>query len=59
MNDVQELSGINRSIDMLDRGIVSSSSTVVSLLGLDLIGIRQLKIVTSLETWLNCADFLW
>jgi len=59
MNDIQDLSGINRSIDTLDRGIVSSSSTVISLLGLDLIGIRQLKIITTLDTWLNCAEFLW
>jgi hypothetical protein len=59
MNDIQELSGINRQIDMLEKGIVSSSSTVISLLGLDLVGIRHLKIVTTLETWLNCAELLW
>jgi hypothetical protein len=59
MNDIQELSGMDRSKDLLDRGIVNASSTVVSLLGLDLIGIRQLKVVTTLDTWLNCAEFLW
>jgi hypothetical protein len=59
MNDAQELTGINHPNDLLDRGIVSASSTVVSLLGLDLIGIRQFKVVTTLDTWLNCAEFLW
>jgi hypothetical protein len=59
MNDIEQLSGINHSMDLLERGIVNASSTVISLLGLDLIGIRQLKIVTTLETWLNCGELLW
>ncbi|TCL75074.1 hypothetical protein EDC14_10034 [Hydrogenispora ethanolica] len=58
MNDIQEMA-MHHPIDLLDRGVVTGTSTVVSLLGLDLIGIRQLKVVTTLETWLNCAEFLW
>ena len=59
MNDIEQLSSIDHSRDLLERGIVNASSTVISLLGLDLIGIRQLKIVTTLETWLNCGELLW
>jgi hypothetical protein len=58
MNEVQELSGMHHSDDLLDRGIVNASSTVVSLLGLDLIGIRQLKVVTTIDTWLHYGEFL-
>jgi hypothetical protein len=59
MNDIEQLSHIDHSMDLLERGIVNASSTVISLLGLDLIGIRQLKIVTTLDTWLNCSELLW
>jgi hypothetical protein len=58
MNEMQELCGIHHSDDLLDRGIVNSSSTVISLLGLDLIGVRQLKVVTTIDTWLNYGGFL-
>jgi hypothetical protein len=59
MNDIEQIANVNHSLDLLEKGIVNASSTVISLLGLDLIGIRQIKIVTTLETWLNCGDYLW
>lgn len=59
MNDIDKLSNMDHSIDLLEKGIVNASSTVISLLGLDLIGIRQIKIITTLETWLNCAELGW
>jgi hypothetical protein len=52
----QDLVAFDDYLDMLERGIVTGSSTVISLLGLDLLGIRQLKIVTTLETWLRCGE---
>jgi hypothetical protein len=59
MNDIEQLSSADHSMAMLEKGIVNASSTVISLLGLDLIGIRQLKIITTLETWLNCGEAIW
>jgi hypothetical protein len=59
MNDIEQIANVNHSVDLLEKGIVNASSTVISLLGLDLIGIRQIKIVTTLETWLNYGDYLW
>lgn len=53
------LSQLENTLDSLDRGIVMGSSTVISLLGLDLLGIRQFKIITSLDTWLRCPELLW
>lgn len=46
------------SKDLIERGIVTFSSTTISLLGIDLLGIHQLKIVTTLDTWLGCADLI-
>jgi hypothetical protein len=57
MNDIQESSCVNH-LDLLERGIVNASSTTISLLGLDLIGIRQVKVTTTIDTWLKCAEFL-
>ncbi len=59
MSDIEQLSNINHSLDLLERGIVNASSTVISLLGLDLIGIRNLKIITTLDTWLKYGELLW
>jgi hypothetical protein len=59
MNDIEQLSGVDRSMDLLERGIVNASSTVISLLGLDLIGIHQIKVTTTLETWLKFGEALW
>ncbi len=59
MNDIEQIAGINHSGDLLERGIVNATSTIISLLGLDLIGIHQLKVVTTLETWLKCGEALW
>ena len=44
-------------MDILERGIVSATNTVISLLGLDLLGIRTTKVITTIETWLRCAEF--
>lgn len=59
MSDIQALPSIEHSIDVLERGIVSASNTAISLLGLDILSIRQVKIVTTLETWLSCPELLW
>jgi len=55
----EDLATFDHSMDMLDRGIVTGTSTVISLLGIDLLAIRQVKIVTSIETWLCCSELLW
>jgi hypothetical protein len=59
MNDIHDLPGVDRAANLLDQGVVTATSTVVSLLGLDLLGIRQLRVVTTLETWLKCAEYAW
>ncbi|MEW6623887.1 MAG: hypothetical protein AB1420_12305 [Bacillota bacterium] len=53
--EASKIPGIGGSIHLLERGIVTCSSTTVSLLGIEVLGIRQLKIVTTLDTWLSCA----
>lgn len=58
MNDIQDLSGLYHSIDMLDRGIVNASATTISLLGIDLLGIRNIKLITTIDTWLKCGEFI-
>jgi hypothetical protein len=49
----------DHSFELLEKGIVTVNSTVIDLLGIDLLGIRQFKLVTTLDTWLNCAGLLW
>ncbi|MEW5785139.1 MAG: hypothetical protein AB1767_08735 [Bacillota bacterium] len=51
--------GKDRSLELLERGIVTTSINKIDLLGIDLIGIKQFKLVTTLDTWLNCAGLLW
>jgi hypothetical protein len=58
MNDIEQMAHVNHSVDLLEKGIVNASSTVISLLGLDLIGIRQIKIITTLDTWMHYGEFL-
>ncbi len=57
--DAAKVPGIGHQIEMLERGIVTASSTDISLLGIDLLGIRQFKIVTTLDTWLCCGGIFW
>lgn len=58
MNDIQDLTGLHRSLDLLDRGVVNASATTISLLGIDLLGIRQIKVMTTIDTWLTCGELL-
>jgi hypothetical protein len=53
-----ELAQLDHSITALERGIVISDSTTVSLLGIDLLGIKHLKVITTLDTWFHCPE-LW
>ena len=60
MNDISDLASSDRkdhSLDLLERGIVTATNTVISLLGMELLSIRQTKVVTTIETWLRCAEF--
>lgn len=58
-SEIMKVPEKGHNADLLERGIVTASSTVIDLLGIDLIGIRQIKIVTTLDTWLNCAGLIW
>jgi hypothetical protein len=55
----QDLATLDDSLSVLDRGIVTGTSTVISLLGLDLLAIRQIKVVTTIDTWLHYSELLW
>ncbi|MEW5920337.1 MAG: hypothetical protein AB1796_05145 [Bacillota bacterium] len=53
--EISKIPGTGSTLDLLERGIVTFNSTTVSLLGIDILGIRQFKLVTTLDTWLACA----
>lgn len=57
MNDISSLANMDQSLSILEKGIVTATNTVISFLGLELLSIRQTKVVTTIETWLRCFEF--
>ncbi|HEX3048493.1 MAG TPA: hypothetical protein VHY08_27335 [Bacillota bacterium] len=56
--ETAELAKFDQSISALERGIIISDSTTISLLGIDVLGIKHLKVITTLDTWFHCPE-IW